>query len=74
MSKWIGLVSPQGHVEYNARFVIGDAADTLEHGKWYTNEELAKIAGIAHFLRDSKGTIEPNVKKWRCEVSQPTNT
>ncbi len=64
---WIGLVSPQGHVEYNARFVIGNAAEKLENGKWYTNEELADIAGVAHFLKDSSGAMEKNIKKWRCE-------
>jgi hypothetical protein len=61
--QWIGLVSPQGHVEYNARFVLGEkAAESLENGKWYTNEELNGF-----FLKDSSGAVEKNIKKWRCE-------
>lgn len=64
----IFLVSPQGHVEYNARFVVGDkAAENLEHGKWYTNQELADIGGSALFLHDSSQATEKNIKKWRCE-------
>jgi len=61
------LVSPQGHVEYNAEFVIGKAGvEGLEPGKWYTNEDLARIAGgVAHFLSDASGSIEKSVKKWR---------
>lgn len=64
----IKLVSPQGNVEYNARFVLGnDGAKSLENGKWYTNQDLANIAGSATFLRDSSQSVEKNVKKWRCE-------
>lgn len=65
--KWIGLVSPQGHTEYNARFVVGSSAEKLENGKWYTNQELADLHGSALFLRDSSGAIEKNISKWRCE-------
>ncbi|MDX2074693.1 MAG: hypothetical protein SFX19_10095 [Alphaproteobacteria bacterium] len=75
------LVSPQGHVEYNADFVLGSAAcEKLEHGKIYTNEELDKISpGFcigntqrhikkALFLKDSSNAIEKNIKKWRFEI------
>lgn len=62
------LVSPQGHVEYNAEFVMGEAHKKLEHGKWYTNQELANIAGGANFLRDSSQAIEKNIKKWQYKV------
>ena len=64
---WIGLVSPQGHTEYNARFVLGESAEKLENGRWYTNEELANLSGKAWFLRDSSGSVEKNINKWRCE-------
>ncbi len=64
----ISLISPQGHVSYNARFVVGNKiAETLMPGHWYTNQELADLSGIACFLRDSSGCIEKNVKKWRVE-------
>lgn len=64
---WIGLISPRGFTEYNARFVIGRAAENLEHGRWYMNQELADIAGSALFLRDASQAIEKNIKKWRCD-------
>lgn len=64
---WIGLVSPCGCIEYNAKFVLGEKAEILENSKWYTNEELAQISGIVHFLRNSSSAIEKNIKKWRCE-------
>lgn len=62
----ISLVSPQGHVEYNARFVIGsENAEKLEHGNIYTNDDLVRLFGCAIFLRDSTGAVEKNIKKWR---------
>lgn len=65
-TEWIGLVSPQGKVEYNARFVVGDqVTERPEPGKWYTNQELANLAGVAHFLRDAAGSVEKGVKRWR---------
>lgn len=67
MTAWIGLISPQGRIEYNARFVIGDKAEQLEHGKWYTNQDLIDIAGWHIFLKDASGASENNVKRWRCE-------
>lgn len=68
MNSWIGIVSPQGYTEYNARFVLGAvAAESLENGKWYTNQELADLAGRVMFLRDSSGAVEKNIKKWRAE-------
>ena len=66
---YLALISPQGHVEYNARFVLGDAAAGLEHGRWYTNAELGRVAGgTALFLRESPGCVEKNIAKWRFEV------
>lgn len=66
---WIGLVSPQCHTEYDARFVLGDAAaERLEPGKRYTNQELAELAGGATFLRESPSAVEKGIKKWRCET------
>lgn len=75
------LISPQGHVEYNAEFLVGaDGCKQLEHGKWYTNEQLHEIAtgGIyladgtihkqANFLKDSSQSTEKNIKKWRFEI------
>lgn len=67
---WIGLISPQGHTEYNARFVLGDAAERLEHGKWYTNQELINLAGPCLFLKDSLQAKEKNITKWRCDIQQ----
>jgi hypothetical protein len=82
MSRWIGLVSPRGCVEYNARFVLGHkAAEKLEHGKWYTNDELNALADgftiyppgefipLACFLGDSKDAVEKNIKKWRADFT-----
>jgi hypothetical protein len=63
---YVGLLSPQGHVEYNAAFVVGeDNAQKLEKGKWYTSQELANMFGEATFLKDSSQGIEKNVKKWK---------
>ena len=67
---YFALVSPQGHVEYNALFVLGEGTVAkLEHGKWYTNEELGRIAGREpYFLLDSPQAVEKNIMKWRFEV------
>ena len=66
---YYALVSPQGNVEYNARFALGAGADRLEHGKWYTPQELADAAGgDITFLSDSPQAVEKNIKKWRFEV------
>ncbi len=63
MSKWIGLVSPQGCTEVNARFFLGnEKAKSLEHGKFYTEQDL----GIKMPLHHPQAT-EKNIKKWRCE-------
>ena len=61
------LISPQGHVEYNAEFVLGDISK-LTSDKWYTPQELADLCGRALFLEDSAQAIERNIKKWRYEV------
>ncbi len=62
------LISPQGHVEYNATFVVRRGIDKLEHGQWYAPQELANLCGGALFLRESSQCIEKNIKKWRYEV------
>lgn len=63
------LVSPQGHVEYNAVFVVGESnLHKLTPGRWYTPQELADLCGGAYFLRESPQSVEKNIKKWRYEV------
>ena len=66
---YLALVSPQGHVEYNAKFVLGDElASKLEHGKWYTNQELSLLRGRPFNPGGSPQCVEKNIKKWRFEV------
>jgi len=64
--EYIGLVSPQGMKELNARFALGYGAELLENGKWYTNQELLELCGSALLFGDSSGSMEKNVTKWRC--------
>ena len=65
------LISPQGHTEYNAEFVLGEAHKKLEHDKWYTNQELAAVAeGWMNFLKDASQAVENNIKKWRYEIQR----
>lgn len=65
------LVSPQGHVEINAAFVVGEAnLHKLTPGRWYTPQELADLCGRADFIRESSQDIEKNIKKWRFEVQE----
>ncbi len=61
------LVSPRGHVEYNAGSVVGTAAARLTPGRWYTPQELAELCGRAVFLRESPNAVEKGIKRWRFE-------
>jgi hypothetical protein len=64
----VTLVSPRGCTEYNAKIVLGrKAAQSLQNGKWHTNEELHIAGNGALFTRDSSNAVEKNIKKWRCE-------
>ena len=60
------LISPQGHVEYNAKFLVD--IKKLRVGKWYSSEELCKMGAM--FLRECPQSIERNIKKWRYEIQQ----
>lgn len=62
------LVSPQGYVELNALFTLGErAVSKLENGKWYTAEELNALSGGGIWLKDHPQSKEKNIKKWRYE-------
>ncbi len=65
------LVSPQGHVEYNATFSVGEAnLHKQTPGRWYTPQEVADLFGRAFFLSGSSRCVEKNIKKWRYEVQE----
>lgn len=70
---YYALVSPQGHTELNALVCVGQAALDMEHGKFYTNEQLHELSGRpdgAWFLDHSSQAIEKNIKKWRFEKQE----
>lgn len=61
MKEYIGLISDDATIEYNARFLLGDeCAERLEENKWYKYEELLP----GHFLNTC--TQSKNHKhKWK---------
>lgn len=70
---WIGLVRNDGKEEWNARFILGDAAaEKLEAGKMYTSKELIERAHTSEVWADGKiYKAKPNLdpkRRWRCEV------
>lgn len=54
------LISPQGHVEYNAVYVMGGEAvlSKLKVGQWYTVEELHRLADGYWVLVEMDGDLK----------------
>lgn len=65
--KYIGIIRADGKVAYNARFVLGLAAEQLENGKMYTVAELAELATTLNFIKTASDRKDKS-SRWRCEI------